>query len=258
MPKPDVTHAVLLVRNLLPPEASFQSLQNELSQSCLLQTASPELLPPAQTGTKVRHPPYHPAPATGLPDWRQAMPEHATSTNKEEWVIWNGSLGILAMVTIGRIEESADGSTNGCPNSKNAWLDRPYDMVGPFDFDELETNGRITFAACMVMSRQRWQDDQVQLRQEAYEIRRATQKRINREYGHFFEGGGGQQSYQKPFDEQAYRATLNLPVEGELEPSQIKTAFRRRAQKVHPDVGGTHEQFIEITEARDALLEMVS
>ncbi|MFX8637264.1 hypothetical protein ABTM28_21310, partial [Acinetobacter baumannii] len=77
------------------------------------------------------------------------------------------------------------------------------------------------------------------LRQEAYEIRRATQERINREYGHFFEGGG-QQAYQKPFDEQAYRATLNLPVEGELEPSQIKTAFRRRAQKVHPDVGGTH------------------
>lgn len=181
------------------------------------------------------------------------MPENTASANQEEWVIWNGSLGILAMVTIGRIEDSTDGTTK-----KSAWLDRPYDMVGPFDFDELQTNGRINFAACMVMSRQRWQEDQVQLRQEAYEIRRATQERINREYGHFFEGGGGQQSYQKPFDEKAYRATLNLPVEGELEPSQIKTAFRRRAQKVHPDVGGTHEQFIEITEARDALLEMVS
>ncbi|WP_235840044.1 hypothetical protein [Derxia lacustris] len=27
------------------------------------------------------------------------------------------------------------------------------------------------------------------------------------------------------------------------------------AQKAHPDVGGSHEQFLRITEARNALLE---
>ena len=31
-------------------------------------------------------------------------------------------------------------------------------------------------------------------------------------------------------------------------------AFRRLAQKAHPDTGGSHELFIRITEARNALL----
>jgi hypothetical protein len=43
---------------------------------------------------------------------------------KEEWVIWNGSLGVLDMVTIGRIE---DGDTG-----KTAFLASPYGVVGPF------------------------------------------------------------------------------------------------------------------------------
>ena len=45
-------------------------------------------------------------------------------TAKEEWVIWNGSLGVLDMVTIGRIE---DGDTG-----KTAFLASPYGVVGPF------------------------------------------------------------------------------------------------------------------------------
>jgi len=39
-----------------------------------------------------------------------------------------------------------------------------------------------------------------------------------------------------------------------LEVSQIKSAFRVIAKKTHPDVGGSHEKFIKITQARDALL----
>ncbi len=168
----------------------------------------------------------------------------------EQWVIWNGSSGILTMGTLGRIETGAEG--------RIAWLDRPFDMVGPFSLDELESTGRIHFAACMVMSRQRWHEDQVELRREGYEQRRAAQERLNEKYGHFFghdHGGFAGQPQHRQFDEKQHRETLNLPAEGELEPAQIKKAYRRLAQKAHPDVGGSHEQFLRITEARNALLE---
>lgn len=168
----------------------------------------------------------------------------------EEWVIWNGSYGIVATATIGRVEAGAGGRT--------AWLNRPYDMVGPFSLEELETHGRIAFAACIVMSRQRWQDDQVELRREALEKRRAAQERMDEEFARFFGGHGGYQDNRKPFDELEHRETLNLPIDGKLEPSQIKAAFRRLAQKVHPDAGGSHEKFIRITEARNALLEYIA
>jgi hypothetical protein len=69
---------------------------------------------------------------------------------KEEWVIWNGPLGVLDMVTIGRIEDADSGRT--------AFLAPPYGVVGPFSLDELETQGRIVFGACLVMSRRRWQE----------------------------------------------------------------------------------------------------
>ncbi len=172
------------------------------------------------------------------------------SAEKEEWVIWNGSYGIVTMAAIGRIEVGAGGKT--------AWLDAPYDSVGPFSLDELETEGRIIFEACIVMSRQRWQDDQVELRRETLEKRRAAQERMNEEFEHFFGGYGGYYEDRKPFDELPHREALNLPVDGKLEPSQIKAAFRRLAQKVHPDVGGSSEQFIRITEARNALLEHIA
>jgi hypothetical protein len=170
--------------------------------------------------------------------------------DKEEWVIWNGSYGIVTMATIGRVEVGAGGRT--------AWLNLPYDMVGPFSLDELETHGRIAFAACIVMSLQRWQDDQVELRRESLEKRRAAQERMNEEFARYFGDHGGYQDNRNPFDERQHRETLNLPTDGKLEPSQIRAAFRRLAQKVHPDVGGSDEQFIRITEARNALLEYIS
>jgi hypothetical protein len=82
-------------------------------------------------------------------------------TDKEEWVIWNGSLGVLDTATIGRIEDGEGG--------RSAFLAPPYDVVGPFSLDELDTQGRIAFGACLVMSRLRWQEDQVDLRREAQE-----------------------------------------------------------------------------------------
>jgi len=80
-------------------------------------------------------------------------------TDKEEWVIWNGSLGILDMATVGDIRDGEGG--------RRASLAPPYDVVGPFSLDELEARGRIAFGECLVMSRRRWQEDQVGLRLEA-------------------------------------------------------------------------------------------
>ena len=52
-------------------------------------------------------------------------------TDKGEWFVWNGSLGVLDSVTIGAIEHGAGG--------RSAFLAPPYDIVGPFSLDELET-----------------------------------------------------------------------------------------------------------------------
>jgi hypothetical protein len=151
-------------------------------------------------------------------------------TDKQEWVIWNGSLGVLDMVAIGRIED--------CENGRSAFLAAPYSVVGPFSLDELETQGRIAFGACLVMSRQKWQEDQVDLRREAQELRRRQLFRLD------------------PEDEQDYREVLNLPMKGALQPSEINSAFRRLAKTAHPDAGGTSEAYHRITEARDALIKL--
>lgn len=151
-------------------------------------------------------------------------------TDKEEWVIWNGSLGVLDMVTIGRIEEGEDG--------RRAFLAPPYGVVGPFSLDELEREGRISFGECLVMSRLRWQEDQVELRIEAQKKRRAF-------------------LFQPDFDEddKEHREALNLPMEGTLKPSDINAAFRKLAKVAHPDAGGSNEHYRRISEARDALLD---
>ncbi|MDD2769789.1 MAG: J domain-containing protein [Methylococcus sp.] len=171
-------------------------------------------------------------------------------SDKEQWVVWNGDSGILMMATIGRVEVGASG--------RSAWMDPPFEMLGPFSLDELETHGRIAFAACIVMSRQRWQDEQVELRREAYERRRAAEERRNERHARFNKGRRRRRTLRQQFDERQHREALNLPIDGKLEPSQIKAAYRRLAQKVHPDVGGSHDQFVLITEARNALLERIS
>lgn len=150
----------------------------------------------------------------------------------EQWVIWNGSLGVLDMVTIGHIEESAAG--------RRARLADPYGIVGPFSLDELEAQGRIAFGECLVMSRQKWQEDQVDLRRAAQEKRRAYLLRM-----------------ELRADDREHREILELPLDGALELSQVNDAFRRLAKTAHPDAGGSNEAYRLISEARDALLEFL-
>jgi len=152
------------------------------------------------------------------------------TADQEQWVIWNGSLGVLDMVTLERIEHGADGRT--------ACLAPPYGIVGPFSLELLLSEGRITFGACLVMSRVRWQQDQVELRVEAMKQRRAF----------LFQ--------PDPDDDREHRETLDLPLEGVLEVTQINIAFRRLAKTAHPDAGGSDEEYRRIAEARDALLAM--
>lgn len=176
------------------------------------------------------------------------MHDHPQPADPEQWVIWNGLSGILAMAVIGRVEATPSGGMS-------AWMAPPFEMLGPFNVDELVAHGRITFAACMVMSRQRWQDDQFELRQQAFQKRRAAQERLHAEQARFNQSRRRRGAHGQPFDERQHRETLKLPTDGALEPHQIKKAYRRLAQKAHPDVGGSHEQFLRITEARNALLE---
>ncbi len=168
---------------------------------------------------------------------------------EEQWVIWNGSYGIVDTVTISRIEVGS--------NSREAWLNEPYDMVGPFSLDELETGGQISFAACVVMTRQRWQEEQVALRRESLEKRRQAQKEMFEEFARYNERRSQRRNHFRQFNEKQQRELLNLPLDGALEAAQIKAAFRQLAKKAHPDVGGSHEHFILITEARNALLEFI-
>jgi hypothetical protein len=174
---------------------------------------------------------------------RSATPDSsARAPFAEEWVIWNGTYGIAAMVTIGRIEVGEGG--------RKAWLEKPFEMAGPFDLDELIARGRIAFAACVVMSRERWRALQEE-RREAQETRREREERRWRSgRAH---GRAGRSRHAG--DEREHRQALDLPIEGKLESGQIKAAYRRLARKAHPDAGGSHEHFLRITEARNALLE---
>jgi hypothetical protein len=150
-------------------------------------------------------------------------------SDESDWVVWNGSLGVLDMVSMGRVEQDASG--------RNAWLAEPYDVVGPFSLEELETLGRVAFGACLVMSRRKWQEDQIELRSQARQQRRAFAMRFNEEE-----------------DDSDERERLELPLEGALTAAQINAAFRRLAKTAHPDAGGNHDDYCRLTEARDVLL----
>ncbi|MBA54274.1 MAG: molecular chaperone DnaJ [Pseudomonadales bacterium] len=185
------------------------------------------------------------------------MYDNADHVDERQWVIWNVTLGLRDTVVIGEIETGANG--------RQAWLDEPYDMVGPFCLDQLETTGQIRFEACVVMSQERWQREQAEQRRQAHINRRAFEERVADAFARFNARRGDQQQssagrpaqFQRTSDKR-HRELLNLPVEGELKVTQIKVAYRRLAQKAHPDAGGEHELFVQITEARDALLEQAS
>lgn len=161
----------------------------------------------------------------------------------EQWIIWNSALGIRDFVTIGRIDM----------DESVAWLEAPYEMVGPFSLDELTTNGLIGFAQCVVMSKQRWQDDRELLRQISIEKRRQAQQEM------FDKLDKNNRLKMNAYNDTIleYRTLLSLPESGSLELSQIKSAYRKAAKKAHPDAGGSQEMFIHIKEACDALLQLV-
>ncbi len=155
--------------------------------------------------------------------------EFSSMTSAAEWVIWNGSIGIVDTVRLGSITDGATG--------RLARLAPPYDVVGPFSFDELETHGRIVFGSCLVMSQRRWREDQDALRIEARAARRALWDQLARDQ-----------------NDDAFREVLELPLQGMLTATDIKAAFRRLAKTAHPDAGGSNELYRRISEARDALL----
>lgn len=174
------------------------------------------------------------------------MADMCDANGDEDWVIWNGGLGVVTTAALGEVECG--------PNGRVAWLDEPFDMVGPFDLDLLETEGRISFAACMVMSRERWRLDQATLKRESATLRRAAQQRMDDTFERYV--GRQRERHHRPAmaDDRPHREALALPASGRLERKQINVAFRRQAQKAHPDAGGSHEQFVRISTARDALL----
>jgi hypothetical protein len=169
------------------------------------------------------------------------MHEYTIALEDEQWIIWNSALGIRDFVTIGRIDT----------DKSVAWLEAPYDMVGPFSLDELITDGLISFAECVVMSKQRWREDQEQLRKISLAKRQQAQQEMYDKLSRHNKRkmSGHSDSIQE------YRALLSLPIEGSLELSQIKSAYRKAAKKAHPDAGGSQALFIHIKEACDALLE---
>lgn len=60
---------------------------------------------------------------------------------------------------------------------------------------------------------------------------------------------------QESFELPASTAETILGVEQGAPNSEIKDAFKKRAKELHPDNGGTPEQFKELKEARDILLD---
>ncbi|MCB1886374.1 MAG: J domain-containing protein [Rhodocyclaceae bacterium] len=175
------------------------------------------------------------------------MDERFEPTGDEDWVIWNGGLGLVTTAALGDVETAPNGQ-------RMAWLDEPFDMVGPFDLDELERCGRIAFAACIVMSRQRWRADQAALRRESVHLKREAQRRMEDAFARFSRHQHRQATPSATVDERPHREALALPLSGALGRSQINAAFRRLAQRAHPDAGGDHERFVRLSKARQVLL----
>ena len=57
--------------------------------------------------------------------------------------------------------------------------------------------------------------------------------------------------------EERYRQMLGLPLDGRLSAPEIHRAWKRAAKSAHPDAGGSAQAFLELSAARDALIEGV-
>jgi len=160
-----------------------------------------------------------------------------------EWIIWNSAIGIRDFVTIGRMDTQEN----------IAWLESPYQMVGPFSIEELTTHGQISFAECVVISKQKWQEE----RESLLTISMMRRRKAQQEFFEELERQNRRKRYNHIYELEEYRTVLALPINGTLEISQIKSAYRKAAKKAHPDAGGTQEMFLRIKEAHDTLLEWI-
>lgn len=159
----------------------------------------------------------------------------------EAFIIWNPSFGVPDMVMLGDIE------------GDKAWLDDPYDMVGPFDIKTLLATGEIHFAAYMVMTQQKWQANRELLQKASYQKQRKIQQEFQEEFQEEIRRSNHRRKAEQT-DERGCRELLCLPTEGILQSSQIKSAYRQVAREAHPDVGGSQKRFVQITQAWDVLL----
>ncbi len=175
------------------------------------------------------------------------MQEYLDALEEERWVVWNGSLGIRDFVEIGRVEVTA--------NQRHAWLEEPYDMVGPLSVDALLGHEEVAFAACVVMSYQRWRRVQAALRRESQYRRQEYDQAFFEEINRFNRGKRASQRETKAAAERRHRKSLDLPLEGVLKITEIKAAYRRAAKSAHPDLGGNSDAFSAIKEAYDMLLK---
>ena len=57
--------------------------------------------------------------------------------------------------------------------------------------------------------------------------------------------------------EERYRQMLGLPLGRQLSGAEIHRAFKRAAKTAHPDGGGSAQEFLQLSAARDALIKEV-
>jgi hypothetical protein len=55
--------------------------------------------------------------------------------------------------------------------------------------------------------------------------------------------------------EERHRHLLGLPLGRRLSGAEIHQAYKRAAKTAHPDAGGSAEEFLELSEAREALIK---
>ena len=56
--------------------------------------------------------------------------------------------------------------------------------------------------------------------------------------------------------EERYRELLELPLGRRLSGAEIHRAWKRAAKRAHPDTGGSAQQFLELSTARDVLMKV--
>jgi hypothetical protein len=67
--------------------------------------------------------------------------------------------------------------------------------------------------------------------------------------------GKRQISVKAPTPEERYRQMLGLPLDRRLSGDEIHRAYKRLAKRAHPDAGGSTQEFMELSAAREALMK---